>query len=190
MATHDYIPGDEAGRIAWLLHFAGWMTTYGAAHGFTSDEISTLNTDVDDADTAVTNTVEKEADFRAAVVTKQDNIANAIHLAREDVRRLQADPNMTDAERAAAGITVPDATKTPRHPRPSTRSSPRCSSSISAYATKSPSTGAPTPATNTKTQNPTASWAAKSNTPKAASQPKKPHGSASAWTPTPPSNTT
>jgi len=109
----DYIPRDEAGRIEWLKHFAGWMTTYGEAHSFTSAEIATLNTDVGTADTAVTYTVEREADFRAAVVSKQDAIGDAIHLAREDVRRLQADPNMTDAERAAAGITVPDTTPTP-----------------------------------------------------------------------------
>ncbi|HUW60112.1 MAG TPA: hypothetical protein VMZ06_03820 [Candidatus Bathyarchaeia archaeon] len=109
----DYIPRDEAGRIEWLQHFAAWMTAYGAAHGFTPAEITTLNTDVGDADTAVTDTVDKEAIFRAAVVAKQGAIGDAIHLAREDVHRLQADPTMTDAERAAAGITVPDLTPTP-----------------------------------------------------------------------------
>jgi len=36
-----------------------------------------------------------------------------VHLSREDVRRLQADPTMTDGDRAAAGITVPDAGPTP-----------------------------------------------------------------------------
>jgi hypothetical protein len=112
MATHDYIPRDEAGRILWLLHFAGWMTTYGAAHSFLPAEIAALNTDVGAAGTSVTNTVDKEADFRAAVVAKQNAIADAIHLAREDVRRLQADPTMTDTDRAAAGITVADATAT------------------------------------------------------------------------------
>ena len=113
MATHDYIPRDEAGRVAWLLHFAGWMTTNGAGHGFTPAEIATLNTDVNDANTAVADTVNKEADFRAAVVSKQEAIGGAIHLSREDVRRLQADPTMTNADRAAAGITVPDAGPTP-----------------------------------------------------------------------------
>ena len=112
----DYIPRDEAGRINWLKHFGGWMTGNGAVHNFTPAEIAALNTDVADADMAVTDTVDKETIFRAAVVNKQEAIGGAIHLAREDVRRLQADPTMTDADRAAAGITVPDPTKSPTSP--------------------------------------------------------------------------
>ena len=116
MATHDYIPGSEAERIAWLIHFMMWMDTHGVSHGFSPAEITALDTEVTGADTAYTHSIDLQAAARAGIVAKQDAIADALHLAREDVKRLQASPTMTDADRADAGITVPDTIPTPTDP--------------------------------------------------------------------------
>ena len=116
MSTRDYIPSSERDRVAWLNHFAAWMTTYGAAHGFTPAEIAEVVAAAADAEAAYNDSITAQAASRAAVVTKQHKISDAISLARDDVKRLQADPNTTDGDRAEAGITVPDTIKTPSSP--------------------------------------------------------------------------
>ena len=113
----DYIPSGEAAKLRWMWHFMEWLTydggVHGFAHGFTAVEICDLATTVLQAKLAADNAVEKQATARAAVVVKREAIARAVRLARNDVRRLQADPDMTDADRANAGITVADTTATP-----------------------------------------------------------------------------
>jgi len=116
MASADYIPRSEAEKIAWLKHFATWMNVHGTLKGFTAAEITELDTDVSEADTAYDDCEIKEAEFHGGVQLKQHNIADATSLSREYVKRLQADPTMTDQERADAGVTVPDTTQTPTAP--------------------------------------------------------------------------
>jgi len=110
----DYIPTTEAERIAWLLHFNTWMQANGASYGFSAQELTELDTLATTADTDFVDCAEKEASYRAGVQAKKHSLADAIALSRADVRRLQADPNMTDAVRAQAEITVPDETPTPQ----------------------------------------------------------------------------
>jgi len=112
----DYIPSSERAKIVWLYHFAIWMGSYGLSHGFTLGEACALVSTVLQARLAASNTVDKEADMRASVRVKKDAIAKAVVTARGMARRLQADPTMTDGERAAAGITVPDSTRTAASP--------------------------------------------------------------------------
>jgi len=112
----DYIPKDEAGQIAWLQHFAGWMDAHGLSHSFSAADIAELNAEVSTADTAYNTNVDAQAAARAAIVTKKRAIASAIRLARTDVKKLQADTTITDADRADASITVPDRIKTPTSP--------------------------------------------------------------------------
>ena len=116
MASNDYIPRSEAERIAWLKHFDAWMAAHGASKGFTPAELTALNTDVTEADSAYEDSGVKEAAYRAGIQLKQHSIADATGLSRDYVKRLQANPTMTDAERADAGITVPDTTPTPADP--------------------------------------------------------------------------
>jgi len=112
MANRDYIPASEAEMIAWLKRFATWFTTNGASHGFTPAEVTEVVTLIGDADTAAGDCDIKEAAYRAGVQTKRNALAGALALTRADVKRLQAAPTMTDADRADAGITVPDAQPT------------------------------------------------------------------------------
>ena len=112
MATRDYIPASEAEMIAWLKRFATWMNTYGTTKGFTAAEVTDVVTRITDADTACENSDIKEAAYHAGVQTKRQSLADALSLTRADVKRLQAEPTMTDADRADAGITVPDSQPT------------------------------------------------------------------------------
>ena len=109
----DYIPKDDAGRVNWLTNFAAWLTLHGGAHGFNPTEIANMSSAASAAQTGLTNHIGQQAAARAATQTKNLNIATAIDMARADAQRLQHDPNMTDADRAGAGITVPDTTPTP-----------------------------------------------------------------------------
>jgi len=108
MASHDYLPGSEAELIAWLKRFAAWMTTHGTAKGFSAAEVTEVVTRIATAETGFDDCEILEAAYRAGVQTKRHSIADAVTLTRADVRRLQADPTMTDTDRAESGITVPD----------------------------------------------------------------------------------
>ena len=113
----DYIPSGEAAKMRWMWNLMVWLmrdgAVHGLAHGFTLDEVCALVSAMLQVKLAADNAAEKQAAARAAVVVKKEAIARAVRLARADVRRLQADPDMTDADRANAGITVADTTATP-----------------------------------------------------------------------------
>lgn len=111
----DYIPGDDPSKITWLTNFTNWLSTHGLTHGFTATEITAMGTASATATTAVGVNATAQASARAATVAKNAALGDAVALARADAQRLQNWPTTTDADRAAAGITVPDtgATGTP-----------------------------------------------------------------------------
>ena len=113
MPGHDYLPRSEAELLEWLKQFVVWMVVHGSAHGFSNAEITELQTKVAAFEAAVEDCDAKENAYRACVQTKKLSGAETVGLTRADVKRLQADPNMTDADRADAGITVPDTEPTP-----------------------------------------------------------------------------
>jgi|GEM_PF-1875030 len=102
----DYIPRDDPSKILWLTNFSAWLTANGAGHGFTPAEITAFSTAAGDASTAVTNNVTAQAAAKSATAAKNTALGAAIDLARADAQRLQNDPNMTDEERADAGLTI------------------------------------------------------------------------------------
>lgn len=108
----DYIPSKDVYTIGWLLHFGRWLTDNGGAnalaHGITWAQAYECHRQAGDAATAITELTQKEALARAAAVNKNECIAAAVATARAYAQKLQHDFTMTDADRAAAGITVPD----------------------------------------------------------------------------------
>ena len=64
------------------------------------------------ATTAFTDNETAQAAAKAATAAKNDALGAAIALARDDAQRIQTYPTTTDADRAAAGLTVPDSTPT------------------------------------------------------------------------------
>jgi len=107
-----YIPTSEAEQILWLLNSATWLTANGAAHGFSPAEITAYSTVVGNTATSLTNNVTAQIAAKAATAAKNTAFATAIAMARDNAQRLQNDPNMTDEDRAAAGLTVHDGTPT------------------------------------------------------------------------------
>ena len=112
----DYLPQREAELLEWLKQFAAWMVLHGAAHGFTPAEITEVQTRVAALEAAYDDCNAKENAYRAGVQLKKHSFADTVALTRADVKRLQADPAMNDAERADAGITVPDTEPTQSDP--------------------------------------------------------------------------
>ena len=108
----DYIPKDEPTKLLWLLNAATWLTANGAAHGFSPAEITAYSTVVGNTATSLTNNVTAQIAAKAATAAKNTAFATAIAMARDNAQRLQNDPNMTDEDRAAAGLTIHDATHT------------------------------------------------------------------------------
>lgn len=103
----DYLPGPDADFQAWVANFATYAAANLAALGLTAGDL----TPVTGAQSAfATNFAGHIAAKQAAMAAKQGkdearrNLTNAI---RPLVRRLQASTQVSDAEKAALGITVP-----------------------------------------------------------------------------------
>ena len=116
----DYIPTKDLDRIAWLLHFGRWLTDNGGAnalaHGITWAQAFECHSQAGQAASAVTEAYIVLNEARAATVNKDQAIGKAEATARAHPQKLQHDLDLTDAERAAAGITVPDTDKTSTKP--------------------------------------------------------------------------
>ena len=104
----DYLPQSMAELLEWLKHFVAWMVAHGAAHGFTNAEITELQTKVVALEAACLDSDVREAAYHAGIQTKKLSGAETVALTRADVKRLQASPTMTDADRADAGLNVAD----------------------------------------------------------------------------------
>ena len=109
----DYIDHDDPGSLLWLSNFNTWLGANGGAHGITAGEIAAMGTNVTGYSSALSDHETAQAEARAATQAKNAAKKKAIDLARDLAQRLQATPSMTDADRAAAGITVRDTTPTP-----------------------------------------------------------------------------
>jgi hypothetical protein len=110
---HDYIPTTDEEKVRWFAKFAVWLAANGVAHGFTPAQITAFQTLASQSNTALdAHLVAKDA-ARAATSTKNVAIGEATALARDYAQKLQHDLNMTDADRANAGLTLPDSSPTP-----------------------------------------------------------------------------
>ena len=112
----DYIPKTDAEKIAWLNHFTTWLLANGGSFGFNTGDLTSMQDATNEATTAFTDNETAKAAAIAATATKNNKIGEAIALARQDVRRLQASPQITDGDRGNAGITIPDDDKSVQSP--------------------------------------------------------------------------
>ena len=116
----DYIPGGDAPFHAWQNNFITYVNTHLADLGLAAGDVVDLNA------TAATWTTDYPAHTAAQTAAQgarqaKDGARSAFEdTIRPLVRRLQASPDVDDAERAAMGITVPDREGSPEGP-PKTR---------------------------------------------------------------------
>ena len=113
---HDYIPGGEANKVEWIGKFAGWFGAHGTSKGFTSAEVAEYVALAAAAPEEQLNCMAAHDAARAATAQKKEVINRAVRRAREIAQRLQKYPDMTDPDRAAAGLRIPDRNPTPTDP--------------------------------------------------------------------------
>ena len=110
--TRNYIPPDDPGKLRWILHFNQWFQVNGAAFGFSLDQMADLAACAAAFREAMTAHQAAQAAARGATQTKNKARAAALALGRAFAQEIQNKSKTTDADRAAAGLTVPDTTPT------------------------------------------------------------------------------
>jgi len=109
----DYIPTNDAEKVNWLMELALWLDANGLAHGFTQQQIDDFHAKATNSENALDQHLLAQTAARSATVNKNIVLGDTVAMARDYAQKLQHDLSMTDVERAAAGITVPDTTPTP-----------------------------------------------------------------------------
>ncbi len=111
--TTKFIPNPDDDFDHWVTKFYTWVNSHGTSHGLSAAQITafttlwnTWNTEWSDFNTA-------EAAYHAATQAK-DSARNPLEeSARALAAIIQKDPNTTNEDRTAAGLTVPSGTRTP-----------------------------------------------------------------------------
>jgi hypothetical protein len=102
----DYIPGPDADYQAWVSNFVTYANANLAALGLTAADLTPITTAQTAWNTAFAAHIAAKAAAQAAKQTKDENRAALTGNLRPLVRRLQASAAVSDAEKAALGITV------------------------------------------------------------------------------------
>lgn len=111
-----YVPRSDAEFDEWLSNFVSQMQANGATFGFSAAEITALQNAFSDWKTRYPAHLSAQAAAEAAKQAKDQSRRTVEQLARRYTQRLQRHPSMTDAQREAFRITVPDRTRTPVAP--------------------------------------------------------------------------
>ncbi|MCC6361272.1 MAG: hypothetical protein IT450_21245 [Phycisphaerales bacterium] len=102
----DYLPGPDADFQAWVANFVTYANANLIALGLTAGDMTPITTGQTAFNTDFADHVAAKAAAMAARQAKDDARAALTAAIRPLVRRLQAAPQVDDAERAALGITV------------------------------------------------------------------------------------
>lgn len=114
--TSPYIPPDDPGKYQWLYNFNAWVQAHGAAHDVSPAQLAELAARTDAFGDALLAHKAAQDAARAATLNKNALRDAAITLSRTLAQKLQHGLTMTNADRAAAGLTVPDTLRTPTDP--------------------------------------------------------------------------
>ena len=112
----DYIPAADTAFSVWLDNFVTYAGANLAALGLAAGDLTPVSSTNNIWKTALQQHVAAQAAAASATQGKDAARAAATAAVRALVRRLQAAPEVSDAERAGLGITVPDATPSPVGP--------------------------------------------------------------------------
>ena len=102
----DYIPGPDASFQAWQSNFVTYANANLAALGLTAADMAPITSAQSGWATAFPAHVAAVNAAKAAKQTKDEARAAYVAVIRPLVRRLQASPQVSDAEKASLGITV------------------------------------------------------------------------------------
>jgi hypothetical protein len=116
----DYIPDSDAEFDTWFNNFMTVLNKKQAALGLAASDMAALTSELAGWNADYPAFVTARSELAAATQTKNQRRASSKAMLRKMVRVLQANPNMTDTDRAELDITVPDTTRT-RAAVPTTR---------------------------------------------------------------------
>jgi len=116
----DYIPGGDAEFGAWLTNFVAYANANLVALGLVAGDMTPVTNAQTTWNSAYPAHVTASQNAQSARQAKDGARSGVETAVRPLVRRLQASPSVSDAERAALGITVPDPGGAPVGP-PTTR---------------------------------------------------------------------
>jgi len=116
----DYIPSQDLDYQAWLANFVTVANANLAALGLIAGDMTPVTTAKTPFDTAIPDVVTKKAALETAVQNKDTCRKNSVASVRTVVRKIQANPAVTNALKASLGITVKDTSPTPVTPIPPT----------------------------------------------------------------------
>lgn len=111
--TTPYIPPKDADFLAWLDNFDDLTAVNFAAYGLTAPQaasITTQRTNYDAAFAAATNPATRTP---VTVATKDTMKATALATVRPLAQIIRNNPAVSDADKVALGLTVPDVSPTP-----------------------------------------------------------------------------
>lgn len=115
-----YIPNADSDFNDWVKQYNEYVRNNFAALGLLIGDSTALDGAFSKWETDYNALLAAQAAADAAVQTKLAARAALEELVREDTRKIQANPSVTNAQRAELGITVPKGTKTAA-PVPTTR---------------------------------------------------------------------
>ena len=102
----DYIPARDTEYTVWLSNFVTFLSTQGAALGLTAEQISTMQGLLGSWNASFDSSVAARLTARSAIQEKDADRTGSEQFARVLAMILQNNPDMTDAQRAAAGLTI------------------------------------------------------------------------------------
>lgn len=108
----DYLPNSDPDFTAWMRNFIEYTSANLAALGLTAADLGPIQAKQGSWEAASAAFVTAQAQVRAARLVKDDERGGQADLVRPLVAVLQASPVVTDAQRAALGLTVRAATRT------------------------------------------------------------------------------
>ena len=109
----DYIPAPDLDYQAWLVNFVTVANANLAALGLVAGDMTPVTTAKTPFDTAIPDVVAKRQAFEQAVENKVTTRKASVSSVRTVVRKIQANPAVTNALKAQLGITVKDTVITP-----------------------------------------------------------------------------
>ncbi len=116
----DYIPSSDLDYQAWLLNFVTVANANLAALGLVAADMTPVTTAKTPFDAAIPDVVTKQKALSQAVQNKLAVRKTSVTSVRAVVRKLQANPAVTNALKAQLGITVKDTNPSPSAPVPPT----------------------------------------------------------------------
>ncbi len=114
--ANDYIPRGDADFNAWQANFVNYAAANMTDLGLALADLTPITTAHGAWTSSLTDHVAAQATAQSACEAKNANRTVLETLIRALVRRLQASPEVSDAEREALGITVRDSTATDAAP--------------------------------------------------------------------------